>query len=175
MSFISIGGLSVPLDSVLSFSQTYRPIERSTIHRLGVLGRGVKQTLYTGKLGTTISATGWTMPGLSGLDRSAEHELLCGATLSNSGGTSNIQIGNSNRRRSDTGFEPVAYAIFSDNQVKTPVSVDSAGNCTVTAVTGALYYKVDWYPKLTVLITDLVEDTQADVATYTWELTAEEV
>lgn len=175
MSFISIGGLSVPLDSVLSFSQTYRPIERSTVHRLGVVGLGVKQTLYTGKLATTINATGWTMPGLSGLDRSLQHELLCGATLSNSGGLNNIQIGNSNRRRSDSGFEPVAYAIFPADQVKTPVSVDSSGNCSVTAVTGALYYKVDWYPKLTVIVTDLVEDTQADVATYTWSLTAEEV
>ncbi|SFM71265.1 hypothetical protein [Marinobacter pelagius] len=175
MSYISIGGLSVPLDSVLTFSQSYQPIERSTIHRLGTSGTGVKQTLYGGKLRTTISATGWTLPGLSALDRTAQHVLLCGATLSNSGGANDIKIGDISRRRTDSGFEPVAYAIFADNQVKTPVSVDVNGNCTITEVSGSLYYKVDWYPRLTVLIADFTEDTQADSATFAWELVAEEV
>ncbi len=175
MGYISIGGLSVPLDSVLTFTQSYESIERSTIHRLGVSGRGVKQTLFGGKLRTSISATGWTAPGLSALDRSAEHELLCGATLSNSGGVSNIQIGALSRRRTDSGFEPVAYAIFADRHEKTPVSVDASGNCTITPVAGALQYKVDWYPKLTVLIVSFREDTQADSAQFIWDLVAEEV
>lgn len=175
MSYISIGGLTVPLDSVLTFSQSYQPIERSTVHRLGTAGVGVKQTLYGGKLRTTISATGWTAPGLSALDRSAQHTLLCAATLSNAGGANDIKIGDSTRRRSDTGFEPVAYAIFADRHVKTPVVVDAAGNCVITPVTGALQYKVDWYPVLTVLLIDFNEDTQADSATYAWDLVAEEV
>ncbi|RBP74112.1 hypothetical protein [Marinobacter nauticus] len=175
MSYISIGALTVPLDSVLTFSQSYQAIERSTVHRLGVTGTGVKQTLYGGKLRTTISATGWTAPGLSALDRSAQHQLKCAATLSNSGGVSDIKIGDSSRRRTDAGFEPVAYAIFPGHHVKTPVSVDAAGNCVVTPVAGAGHYKVDWYPVLTVLIIDFTEDTQADTATFVWELVAEEV
>lgn len=175
MSYISIGGLTVPLDSVLTFSQSYQAIERSTVHRLGASGRGVKQTLYGGKLRTNISATGWTAPGLSALDRSQEYELLCAATLSNAGGASDIEIGDSTRRRTDAGFEPVAYAVFPDRHQKTPVAVDSAGNCVVTPVTGALQYKVDWYPILNVLLIDFTEDTQADTANYVWELVAEEV
>lgn len=175
MSYISIGGLTVPLDSVLTFSQSYQPVERSTVHRLGTAGVGVKQTLYGGKLRTTISATGWTAPGLSALDRSAKHTLLCAATLSNAGGDSDIKIGDTNRRRTDAGFEPKAYALFADRHSRTPVSVDSSGNCLVTPVAGAVQYKVDWYPRLEVLIIDFTEDTQADAATYVWELVAEEV
>lgn len=175
MSYISIGGLTVPLSSVLTFSQGYESIERSTVHRLGVQGRGIKQTLFGGKLRTTISATGWTAPGLSALDRGAEHLMLCGAALSGSGTDSNIVIGDSARRRTDAGFEPVAYALFPTEHVKTPVSVDAAGNCTVTPVAGALQYKVDWYPRLTVLLIDFREDTQAEAAQFGWDLVAEEV
>lgn len=175
MSYFSIGGLVVPLDSVLTFSQSYQPVERSTLHRIGTAGIGVKQTLYSGKLRTTISATGWTAPGLSGLDRSVAHPMLCAAALSNSGGPDNIRIGDESRRRSDEGFEPVAYALFPDQQVRTPVLVDADGNCLVTEVAGALQYKVDWYPRLTVLVMDFNEDTQADSATFAWELVAEEV
>lgn len=175
MSYILIGGLTVPLDSVLTFSQNYQPIERSTLHRLGVNGTAVKQTLYGGKLRTTLSGTGWTLPGLSGLDRSVTHELHCGVPLSNAGGASDITIGNSTRRRSDSGFEPVAYALFPDQHVKTPVAVDSAGNCTITPVAGAAQYKVDWYPVLQVYILDFNEDTQTDTAQFIWDLVAEEV
>ncbi len=175
MSYFSIGGLTVPLDSVLTFSQNYQPIERSTLHRLGTAGVAIKQTLYGGKLRTTISATGWTAPGLSGLDRSVSHTMLCAAALSNSGGSANIKIGSEARRRTDSGFEPVAFALFPDDQVKTPVAVDIDGNCVVTEVPGALQYKVDWYPKISVLIVDFNEDTQTDSATFSWELVAEEV
>lgn len=175
MSYISIGGLTVPLDSVLTFTQNYESIERSTVHRLGVLGKGVKQTLFGGKLRTTITATGWTAPGLSALDRSTEHVLLCAATLSNSGTASNIVIGDSTRRRTDAGFEPVAYALFPTQHIRTPVSVDAAGNCTVTPVSGAVQYKVDWYPRLTVLLVEFREDTQTDSAQFIWDLIAEEV
>lgn len=175
MSFFTLGGITVPLDSVLTFTQTYRPIERSTVHRLGVAGRAVKQTLFSGKLRTSISATGWTLPGLSALDRSIEHEMLCAVPLSNGGGASDIKIGDSTRRRADAGFEPVAYALFPDRHEKTPVSVDAAGNCVITPVTGAAGYKVDWYPRLTVLITEFGEDTQTDTAQFVWDLVAEEV
>ncbi len=175
MSYISIGGLTVPLDSVLNFSQNYESIERSTIHRLGILGKGVKQTLFGGKLRTTITATGWTAPGLSALDRSAEHILLCGAALSGIGGAGDIVIGDSARRRTDAGFEPIAYALFSDRHEKTAVTVDASGNCTVTPVAGAAQYKVDWFPRLTVIIVDFREDTQADAAQFTWDLVVEEV
>ncbi|MDX1816120.1 MAG: hypothetical protein R3180_00270 [Marinobacter sp.] len=175
MSYISIGGLTVPLDSVLTFSQSYESIERSTIHRLGVLGLGIKQTLFGGKLRTTISASGWTAPGLSALDRSASHTLLCAATLSNAGAVDGITIGSAARRRTDAGFEPVAYALFADSQVSTPVTVDAAGACTITPVAGATQYKVDWYPVLQVLIVSYQENTQADAAQYVWDLVAEEV
>jgi len=175
MSYISIGGLTVPLDSVLTFSQSYESIERSTVHRLGVQGKGIKQTLFGGKLRTTITGSGWTAPGLSALDRGSEHLLLCGAALSSAGGAGDIVIGDNTRRRSDAGFEPVAYALFATEHVKTPVSVDSAGNCTITPVAGALQYKVDWYPRLTVLLIDFREDTQADTAQFVWDLVAEEV
>lgn len=174
MSYLSIGGITVPLDSVLSFSQTYEPIERSTIHRLGVSGRGVKQTLYAGKLRTTIQGSGWTAPGLSALDLSQTHVLLCAAPLSNGGGVGNIQIGDENRRRSDAGFEPVAYALFDDGQQKTPVTVDALGGCVITPVAGAVRYKVDWYPRLIVWVEPPQESVQTDSAQFLWNLVAEE-
>lgn len=176
MSLLKLNSIEIPVDSLIDFSQTYETIESSTIHRMGAAGLGRKQTLWTGKVRTVISASGWNPAGLSGVDFNSAVEIHCVAPRSKLGGVANINIGADSKRRSDGEYLPLAFGINGAGRTGTTVVVAANGDCSITPVAGATVYQVVYYPILTALFSSMpTESNDINSAQFSTELIAEEV
>ena len=135
----------------------------------GLIFRGVK----TNKLQTVISGSGWSASGLSGVDFTQPVVIKCIESLSRSGTAGSNIITLPANRRSDV--PEVGYATTADGDlVETPID-DITGNVfTLATVAGAVSYKVDYWPEITVLGAVLEEDCSADTAIWSWSLTGRE-
>jgi hypothetical protein len=77
-------------------------------------------------------------------------------------------------RRSDSGYTPYGLAYAGELWVETPVTL-VGDEATLDEVTGATAYQARWYPRLTMISQDGIdEDLDADGASYGWSLSAEE-
>jgi hypothetical protein len=155
-----IGGVSVPVHSVLSLRQSYTHLSARSVARLAD-GTGVISSLWSGRIATRIQASGWVPPGLYSVDWSSPQIVSCiePLAMTSAGRVFTLPAG----RRSDSGYTPYGLAYAGELWVETPVTLvgDEA--------------TLDEYPRLTMISQDGIdEDLDADGASYGWSLSAEE-
>ena len=176
--FFSLGGVVVPIESALDFSQTYEPL--GGVARLRMMSGALVQQVGWRKLRTTLSGAGWWPSGLEGLDYDSALTLLCAAPRAILSASNVIALPAA--RRTDAGFAPIGHAVVPGASVGVsggdlvPTAVSIADNlATLTPVTGAIGYQITYWPQITVFVTSRA--TQADLpgAAHRWSLTAEEI
>ncbi len=165
-----LGGISIPVNAGLEFSQSYEMIGGTVTQRMQS-GRAIKQTHFN-KLRTVLSGQGWVPAGLDGLDYSTPLLLKCVAPRSVS--STNTQFTIPANRRNDPGFEPKAYAVVSGSLVETEITLN-ADIASLDAVPGALTYQVHYYPEILVFAEPPQTQGNMTGAEFSWTLTCEEV
>ena len=170
MSFFEIDGVTVPLQSVVDFTQGYEDFGSSVVHRM-MNGDG-KQQYNWSKIKTTLSGRGWIPAGLDGVDFSGSVLLKCAAhkTITSA---SNVIVLTADRR-SDTDFEPRGYAIVAGNRVDTTISLP-VNTATLGVVAGATSYQVEYFPQISVFAKLTSSDVAVTEANYSWVIKAEQV
>jgi hypothetical protein len=166
-----LGGLSLTFESHLDLNQDYDEEHASRITR-HCDGSARKQTCWRGKLKTRISGHGWIPPGFELLDFELSMEMSCIALRAITSASNVITIPAA--RRADRGFEPFAYATVNGGKRDTTMTL--AGNvATVAAVSGAAFYTVCYYPKITVFADPPIQRHDAIADKYSWDFEAREV
>lgn len=164
-----IGGVPIPLYAVLDLSQRYEVIGGRTDLRLAN-GNALRQTHWQ-RLRTTIEGGGWMPPGLVAIDYSAPVIIACLSprSLVTTALTATLPA----TRRADAGHVPLAWAwVAGEYQAATMVITGDIA--TLTAVTGAEHYRIDYWPLLVCLADPPQETGTPGAASYQWSLTAEE-
>ncbi len=165
-----LGGISIPIQAGLEFSQTYEPIGGSVLQRMQS-GRAIKQTHYK-KLRTSLSGQGWVPAGLDGLEYSQPLILKCAAPRSISSESNQIVIPSC--RRTDEGFEPKGNALVKGHLIETSL-VMQENIAILELVRYALTYQVHYYPQILVFAEPPQIQTNITGAEFSWTLTCEEV
>ena len=153
-------------------SQSYGPLGGFlTLRTLD--GSAIKQQNWA-KIAITTNGSGAIPVGLQEVDFKLSQVLRCGAPrgITSSSNIMTLPAG----RRSDTGFEPTGC--FSvDNGITWQAT--SIGIVTDTATLGtdpaAQYYRVEYFPQLTVFADPPEEQTDTHGRVFGWTLNAEEV
>lgn len=162
-----IGGIPIPPHAGIS-SQRYEPLGGSTLLRMAS-GAGKKRTHWN-KLKTTISGSGWLPLALQSLDFSSPIQIACIQPRSLGSPTSRVFALPSNRR---TDVAPWGWALVGHEWVEVSL-VLQGDQATLSEVTGASLYQVNWLPLLTVYMEDPSSEMNLDGATYNWTIDAEE-
>lgn len=168
--YFELGTIKVPLESVLNFSQSYSPLSSRASVRMADGTAVVRQNWA--KIKTVISGDGWAPAGLDGFDDTAQHVLKCGAPRRVASTALAIVIPSA--RRTDTGYEPWGYALVNNEQVSTTIASTVSNTVTLTAVTGATQYYVEYFPQITVFA-QLAESSGSGDVRSAWRLEAEQV
>lgn len=165
---LKIGALIIPRQAGFTLRQSYDPILARTLLR-SKSGAGIGQTRWA-KLRSSITGSGWQPAALDAIDLSIMHAVHCVETLSAYSATTAVTIPHT--YRTDTGYTVQAWALVGNILVSTPVSM--AGQvATVTAVSGALQYQVDYYPIITGLVT-ISKSGDVDAQTKSWTIEIEQ-
>ena len=171
MSFetFELGGIEIPIFSLLGFSQSYEPIGGSALLRM-VDGTAVKQQQWE-KFRSVVRGTGSIPPGLQNLNYSVSM-LMKGASKVGIIDTSNV-ITVTSDRRSDTPHAPRGFAMIDRELVDTSIgfSVDEA---TLGVVSGADFYVIHYWPQFNVFATKPSIQWEENQKNVNWELVMEE-
>ena len=176
--FFVLGGVVVPVESVLDFTQGYEPLGGTA--RLRLMSGAAVQQVWWRKLRTTLSGAGWWPSGLEGLDYDSALTLLCAAPRTLLSASNVIALPAA--RRTDTGYMPVGHArlpgagteVGGGELVRTVVGVvDHVA--TLSPVAGATGYQVAYWPALSVLADPPALEADLPGAQHRWTLTAEEI
>lgn len=166
---LEIGGLVIPVQAAGDIEQSFETIGGSALLRM-LNGAGMKQTHWR-KLKTTISGSGWTPPGLAGLDYTAPLTIKSCASRAVQAAGNVIAVPSA--RRTDTGYAPSGYAIVEGRYVPTPLVLVS-NTATLTAVSGAQGYGVRYWPQLSVYA-EFRESNRPAASSWSWSIEAEEI
>lgn len=166
-----IGGVKIPVVAGLTLQQTFTPlVSLSRIRTLS--GAAIQHTVWE-KLATTISGTGGIPSGLRALDYSQEMTMKAGVPRSVTSNALTITL--PAKRRGDV--NPVAFAVMGTNgtALKRTAVAMNVNLATITAVAGALYYQVFYWPEFLALVGSPEESVDRTEWTFSWSVTAEEV
>ena len=169
MSLI-IGSVTVHHRAGHSMRQAYSRLPGGSTTLRMADGSGVKQQAWR-KLQTQISGVGWVPNALQSLDYGQPLQLHCIAPQTVTSVTPNVAL--PVNRRTDAGYEPKALAWVGGEAVEVDLSI-SGDTATVTAVDGAEFYQVSYWPVLTVFA-EFNERTDTATGAITWQLECEEV
>lgn len=150
--------------------QSYEPIGGSAVLRLSQ-GAGVKMTHWR-RTRISASGSGWLDPGLESLDYSQPLELLCVKPRAIDGTALEYSLPPSAERRPDV--QPWALARVGDAWQETAVALNG-DQALLTAVSGALAYRVCWLPRFIVFTDGVASDFDESSGLYDWSLAAEQV
>jgi hypothetical protein len=167
-----IGGITIPRLASLDFSQSYENIGPHTLQRLGD-GTGLPQSHGWNKIATSISCSGWAPEGLDGVDWKAAAGVAIACIKPRSIKSASNAITIPAARRTDHG--PWGFACVGDELVSSPVSL--TGNvATITTVSGASGYLVEWLPLITCFSQNGVRaNYDSGGNAYGWTLDAEQL
>jgi len=149
--------------------QRYEPFGGSTEQRMAD-GTGYKQTHWR-KTRITSAGSGPLDPALEQLDYSRPLELWCVKPIGVSGTALAYELPPIAKRRPDVA--PWAWAQVGGGWVETPLDV-LGDIATVTAVPGAISYRVSWLPRYMVLTDGVISDFDESRGLYDWSLEARE-
>lgn len=170
-----LGGVAVPLHSTLELDQRYT-VQQAVDRRRTANGDLHQRTTWTGKLATTINASGPIPPGLQALDYTGTLLLSCMQHRAITSASNVITLPAA--RRTDAGSLPYARAQVMRGDVPEWVSTGLAivsNVATLTPVAGATAYQVLYFPEITVYADPPTETRQARGGAFGWQLVAEEV
>jgi hypothetical protein len=173
-SDLIIGGIRLPRHASLTVDQDYSPIGAASMLRMGN-GGGIIQSSEWGKWSTTISCTGWSPSGLDGINWKDPGGVVIACikpmSLITTDTENVITIPGTYR----TDAEVIGYALVGNYQVPTAVSME--GNvATLTAVSGATAYKVEWLPILNCFCNGGIKPSYSSRSNeYAWSLEGEEL
>lgn len=165
-----LGGLVVPITAGLALQQRIEPIGGTALLRLAD-GGAVKQTTWRRRR-VTLSADGWTPPGLAALDFDGPLTLKCGLPTAIT--TQALVLALPAGRRTDAGYAPFARAHLPSGEQRDTAIALAGNGATLTAVPGAVAYSVWYWPQLTVHAEPPAESFDGSGAVVAWELVAEE-
>jgi len=167
-----IGTIEIPLRSALDCETAYEWIGGETILRT-ISGAGIRQETWK-RLRATVTGSGWLPPGLAAVDTTQQHVVAFAAVVAvtcNGSRQATLPAG----RRSDSGHEPYAVALFADgSQLPTPVAI-LANVATADAVSRAVGYQVLYYPQITAWVSRSPLSQDHAGASWRWDLIIEEV
>jgi len=166
---LEIGGVVIPQLSAIEIEQEYTEIAARDSSRLAD-GSAYVRTLHSGKLSTQIKGAGWSQSAIDAIDFDATHVIKCVQARSVYTATTSATLPSA--RRSD--YAPFALAIVGDGLTETSVSM-GGDTATITPVSGASGYLVQYYPEFTAVITAYKTGIKTQNAEYSWQLTAEEI
>jgi hypothetical protein len=174
MATLIIGTIEIPTESLLEFNQSY--IARSAIDfRRAADGSGYLRSAWSGKLSTTISATGW-VPGIDEIDRGTTQVISCAMPRAVSSATTTVTIPAARR----TDEDPIGFAVVNEFLIETPITnlaainAESTNDATLTAVAGASGYRVHYFPRITAAVVSNTIDGGSS-GSFSWSIEAEEV
>lgn len=168
---LEIGSIIVPTESLLEFSQDYQDLEASDFSRVAD-GSGILRTSWSGKLSTTITGSGWIPSAFDNVAQGGMHTIKCAVPRQVSSATTSVTLPAA--RRTDSGHTPIGFALVGDLLIETPITGIVANVATLTTVSGALGYRVHYWPQIVAVI---LRNTcrGASAAVYDWSIEAEQV
>jgi hypothetical protein len=156
-----LNGIELAKSAAAGLSQTYNRTPKAT--RRMMSGAAKSQQNYV-KISTSITGSGWMLPGWEGLDFSSSLTLSCAEAVTIANASTVITI--PANRRGDVALRCFAYvgsewvsAAFSTN----------VNEVTVTDPGGATQFMVGYYPEFSAFV-EIVQNGRQG-----WTLTAEEV
>lgn len=174
---LKIDGVSIPTETIAEFDQTYEDIAGETFRRTAD-GSGILRSGWSGKISTTISGKGWAPIPLSLAARGSTHLIACAMVDAVDSATTTVTVPAA--RRTDSGHSPIGFAWVGDHLVETPITniadidAKTTNDATLTAVAGAVAYRVHYWPELTVRIATN-NCKGASLAAFTWQIEAEQI
>jgi hypothetical protein len=164
---LELGGLVIPVQAAGDIEQTFETIGGVASGRM--MSGAAWHQVHWRKLKTRISGSGWTPPGLAGLDYDSQLTLKSVASRAIQAAGNVIVIPAA--RRSD--YAPTGYAIVNGRYVSTPL-VLVTNTATLTTVSGAQGYGVRYWPQFNVYA-EFSESNSPKGASWSWSVEAEEV
>jgi hypothetical protein len=173
---LEIGSTILTDLAIAELSQSYTPLRSRTVSRFAN-GSAVVREAWAGKLATDLQGGGPIPSGLLGLDFSAAMTLKCVGEYAIGPQTSNVFVGVTANRRSDTGAAPYGRALVGGQWVLTPVTWGTGGDvnkATLTTVGSASVYQLIIYPSFSAIVDPPTQEWDWNTGDYTWSLHAEE-
>lgn len=160
--------LVVPIYASADLEQSYDQIGGFSSIRM--LGGSLRRQKSWKRLMTDITGRGTIPPALSELDETLVWTMKCVAPRAASDEDNVITVP---VYRSDV--TPQGYAILSSGLLE-PTAISWASQvATLTVVTGAIGYRVKYWPQLTVICDPIKEAVNVRGSEYGWSLHAEEI
>lgn len=173
---IILGGIEIPFHAGLNLTQSYDALGGFAVLRT-MNGSAIKQQNWS-KLQTQISGDGTIPNGLASLDFSVSHILACGASRSVASLSEVITLPPGRRAEPDfveKGYAITGIAFEGALWVETPITGIVSDVATLTIVPGALQYRVDFFPLLTVFAEPPSDNMNVHGSDFNWSISAEEV
>lgn len=141
-----VGGIEVPVESVLELAYTYESLERSTIHLMA--DSSTRKQVLEGtqnRIKVTITGDGLIPAGIQNISYQGPVLVQCSGHRGITSASNVITLPAA--RRSDTGSEPYGRAYVGREWISTPVSLNG-DVATLTAVPGATMYQAVYFPEI---------------------------
>lgn len=165
---VKIGNITIPDASGFDVRQTYEEIASKTTLRTKS-GGAILQSRWK-RIKSTITGSGWEPAAIDAIDTAAMQTVYCVEPLSVYGSSTTIVIPHQYRTESE--YAPQASALVSGLLVATPLSM-AGQTATITAVSGATQYQVNYYPIITGILT-ISKSGDIDNQVRGWTLTVEQ-
>lgn len=165
---IKIGTIELSDPAAFDLTVTHSPIQSKSILRTKN-GTGIIASHWK-KRGISITGSGWIPEGLADIDEDAVVDIHT-IDWQSIADTSPIITLPGVFRLDD--FAPQGIAIVNGEAVNTAVSLAGAV-ATLTSVSGATQYHVNYCPIITSLIASIDRSFNAETNTWTWTLEAEQ-
>lgn len=165
---LEIGDVVIDVPKALSLSQSYEPIGGVNRMRTGS-GRIVTQVYWT-RLKTTLSGEGQISPAFWGVDWTSPQVMKCASPLSIESVSESCTLPAA--RRSDVAV--VAYAWVDGFPVLVPVTV-VVDTASVAPVVGSDRYTFEYWPELTVAMSNPQSTHDRSNGKFSWTIVAEEI
>jgi len=169
MRTLVIGGIEIPIRASEQLSQEYEPVQSRSRLRMSD-GTLIQQTAWSGKLSTSIRASGISPAGLEGLDYDSPITIKCIKERVIASASNVIDVPAA--RRSDYGVE--GRAVVGNKLVSTAVTM-STDEATLTTVAGATSYQAIYWPEISCWCDPPSESGQVRQANHTWDFEGQQV
>jgi hypothetical protein len=173
---LEIGSMVLPDLAIAELSQSYTPLRARMVSRFAS-GTAVVRESWAGKLATDLRGAGPIPVGLLGLDYSAAMTIKCVGEYAIGPQSSNVFVGVTANRRSDTGAAPYGRALVGNQWVLTPVTWGTGADinkATLTTVGSATVYQLIIYPSFSAIVDPPTQEWEWTIGDYSWSIHAEE-
>lgn len=168
---LTIDSIAIPIFEAMTYSETIEKVGGFVLLRT-VLGGGLRQSNWV-KHRISISAGGSIPASLLELDHEVSHTLKL-ATPQSIQSTSNVIVVPT-ERRSDVPLEAYAVMSLDEELVEAVIASEVVDTVTITAVAGAIAYRVVYWPQFTVFIDPPGSNINHRDADHQWSLNCEEI